>query len=683
MKRLFPTLCLLALSLFQGTAQVTTQPLISWEEFVEEFLAEQTDDEESTGWESSLSDLLETYGHSPLNINTARRAELLQLPFLSEAQTDSILSYRGRKRGFLSLGELIFIPSLSYNDRRWLSLFTYCGENPQPSDTLRHKRARRGTHSLESRLDIPLYKRDGYKPKTKEELLENPNRIYLGNNLRHLVRYKFKNDLLRCGATFEKDAGEPFSNRGNYPYDYNSLYLHYVPDTSPWQFVVGDYNLQVGSGLLLGNAFWLGNTAVVTGSTKPKTILKGHSSTNESDFFRGAAVRFNSKRWQFLLFASYRHLDARLSDGKATSFITDGLHRTLRERERLHNLGSTTAGGRLAYGKGGWETGLNTFCTFYEYPLAPSPRNYNRYYLRGKNAAGFSADYRFSKSRWFFAGEVAFDKHFHIASTHSARCNFDNRNTLFLQMRSFSPRYIAPFGKALQQGSRTANEHGLLLGGTWSPLPKWQFVATADFFRFPTATFRASRASNGFETSVEAQRTAESGASLLMKYRFKVRQQDVPGHNKGLMENKGTHRLRFRYFYPKGLLSLTASADFAAVFRQTAAPSLGFMFSCRGNFKASERLSLNALAGVFRTNGSASAIYISEPQLPSSFTFNTFRHHGLRFVTTAKWKPCRAAELGLRYALIHYLNRSSISSGLQQIDSPTANDLSLYLKLNI
>lgn len=48
------------------------------------------------------------------------------------------------------------------------------------------------------------------------------------------------------------------------------------------------------------------------------TTFRAHTSTQESDFFRGLAASYCSKGWQMMAFVSYRKLDGRTQAGTDT-----------------------------------------------------------------------------------------------------------------------------------------------------------------------------------------------------------------------------------------------------------------------------------------------------------------------------------------------------------------------------
>ena len=72
--------------------EVNREVYASWEEFMEYY----SDNEEET--ENNEIEQLMHLTEQPININTADRVTLCQLPFLSEAQIDSLIAYRERKK---------------------------------------------------------------------------------------------------------------------------------------------------------------------------------------------------------------------------------------------------------------------------------------------------------------------------------------------------------------------------------------------------------------------------------------------------------------------------------------------------------------------------------------------------------------------------------------------------------
>jgi len=662
---------------------VLREEFMTWEDFVEEYMGGTPDDGDAGQRRTESLRTLEERHAAPLNLNTARREELLELPFLSETQADSILAYRERKKAFASLGELLFIGNLSHADRRRLSLFTFAGDTLPGTPVATGRLFTDGHHELETRLDIPLYRRAGNKPYSREELLANPNRVYLGNGLAHTLRYRYRRGQdVAYGLTLQKDAGEPFGRNGNYPYDYVSLFVYYRALSGKFEMLLGDYNFRMGQGLLFGHDFFGGKQALVEAPPRSRTSIRKHTSTEENDFFRGGAATLRRGHWAFTLFASARRLDGTRQGDTLTAFKTDGLHRTARELERRRAIGCYTAGGHLGMERGRWRIGAGGFYTAYTKTVWPPPCTHNRYYLRGDKAAGFSLDYTWRNRRWQMQGEAAFDRRLHMATTHTVRLACSDRFAWTLQGRLFSPRFVSPFGDAVQENPRTANEYGLLLGLKAAPLRKVEATAYADYFYFPRARFRASGPSHGAECFVQMRYMPRRPLWVGLQYRFKTKQQDITGHA-DQMEYSQAHRLRLHAAYVSGQTAIRLCADATAAVRQTTAPSYGWMLSARARQRLGKRFAASAFGGVFFTDDYASRIYAYEPQLRYAAGFPVFAYHGMRLVGVCDWEIIPGLHLAARYGLLKYFNRSHIGEGTQLIASSAKSDLSVQLRWRI
>lgn len=654
----------------------------TWEDFVEQYYnaAEEEDDNQKERADHLLQ-LQELYEH-PLNINTAGRDALLEIPFLTDQQADSLLSYRARKHLFRSLGELQFISPLNREMRQWLSLFTYAG------DTLAPRRSAAdalwgGRHELTVHLSVPCYRRDGNRPHSDEVLQKYPNRQYLGNGLSNTIRYRYRSlrDGIAYGLTLQKDAGEPFACRGNYPYDYTSAYFSLAPPNRRWALWLGDYELNVAQGLLAGTRHYDSRLMLGAGLVRQPAPIRPHTSAAESDFMRGGAVRLRLGSWQLTAFAAWQRIDGTLRGDTLTALKTDGMHRTLGEMERRRTAGRLTAGAGADYIAHTWHAGLTFMADRYDKTIFPPLRTDNRYTLRGRNAAGASAHYAWQATRRFSAaGEVAADRLGHFATLHTMRFSPLPTLDLSLQMRHLSPRYVAPHAKALVRNSRQQNETGLTLLANWRTAERFTTTAYADLFRFPQPTYKASQpGSKGMELFLQETYTPTRHTTLALRYKLQTRQEDIKNFD-GMLQYATTHRLRLSYSAAtQPHLSLHTAVDAAFTQSQTASTQCGYMLSARTSYTA-RRFSASAFAAIFFTDDYATRLYAYQPQLPGTGSFPSFAYHGYSLVIQAIIKITPRLRLALRDNLLHYFNKKTIGSGAQRIDSPTKNDLSAQIK---
>lgn len=667
---------------------------MTWEDFVEEFAANFTTNEET---ETSRTidvemelERLEELHHQPIQINRLGREDLLILPFLDEAQADSILSYREQRRGFVSLGELQLIKGINFFTRGALSLFLRCDSTYIDDEriellkkkkklTLGHKLAN-GRHEAETHLDLPLYKREGYKQQEKH----TRTNYYVGNNLHHVLRYRYNfGQEAAYGLSMEKDSGEPVGKHGFYPYGYLSGYVYLRLKEQPWSVVTGDFDLRGEEGLLYGGAFIFSKTPTTT--LKHKSYdFRPHTSMDETRFFRGAAASFEKKNWRIMAFVSFRKLDARLTErgDTARTLLTTGLHRTIAEIDRKAVLNAFVTGGSVGYLNEKWGITLNGNFTHFSLPLWPEERFYNSYYFRGQECGGASLGY-YAKlgKKLFFKGETAVDHGFKPATVNRIEFHTNPFWRLNLQIRHLSPAYRSLYGTTEQQGSRNANETGVSFSTLFRP-QDWEITTYIDLFRFPEVSYTSAvSGALGLEGFLQAKYKYSAHWSFLGQYRIKTRQYTVTGYK--VLEYRHLNRLRLAATYSGEKFNLHAQGDIAYAFRQTGKHSLGYMCSARADWRALKTLRIKGFAGWFHTDDYDTALYTYVPRLRYSAGFNAFAYYGIATTVQAEWQIIRPLYLALRYNLLYYFDRKEISSGTELINKPLKNDLSIQIRLRI
>ncbi len=666
-------------------AQMPTKPTLSWHDFVEEYYEDA--DEENNAELSTQREWLEQAAQNPLQINTISRSELLQFPFLTEEQADSILSYRTQKKGFLALGELQLVKNIDYFTRRYLSLFLRCDSLGIPTLTHRYptpplkEKLIKGKHELESHVDIPLYKRAGYTTPAHP----TTTNFYTGNSLAHTVRYRYNyKKEIYYGLTTQKDAGEPVAVQGFYPYDYWSGYAQIKLRDKPWSITLGDFHVLSGRGLLYGRQQYGGKSQQARNVRRGETTYKPHTSTSESDFFRGAAASLHLHSWALSAFVSYRLLDARFNStaDTATSILTTGLHRTLSEINAKRTLGCLTTGANVAFNQKYWGLNINSLFAHFNHTVYPQEATYNQHYFRGVNAGAFSLTYYANLSKWLVQGEAASDAKMHLAFEQLVAYNVSRKLAFHLQVRFFSPRFVSLYGKALQEGSRVANEQGALLSVRYLPQRNCELTAYVDLFRHDQPTYQAKqKGSNGMEISIQGIKTWNNVWKILARYHLKTKQYTWTDYN--VLEYRNTHKLRLQTTFTQSHYDLGAQLDGTYAFRQSGSQNWGWGCSLRANYKPSTRFQLKSLFGIFFTDNYDTRIYVYEPQLWRASSFTPLSYHGMRGVLLINWRVIKPLCLSLRYSSTHYFNKNSISSRLDLIDSSWKNDLSLQARLSI
>jgi hypothetical protein len=192
---------------------------------------------------------------NPININTARKVELLLVPYIDDYLAERIVNYR-EEHPFTRKEELLLIDGIT----------PYLFDRMKNFITVETKRRRKtGGFDFLSR-----YER---KVSSSEDKIYN----------RIIIPYKgvFLNGLV------EKDYEEE-----NY-LDYYAFSV-YLPE----KFIIGDYDLDLGMGVLFGKPdFFYRSAGIIPGEKGPSP----HLSTYEENFLRGAVTEWN----KLMLFGSY------------------------------------------------------------------------------------------------------------------------------------------------------------------------------------------------------------------------------------------------------------------------------------------------------------------------------------------------------------------------------------------
>lgn len=659
-------------------AQLARKDSIGWGEFVETYFETEAETADATERLADYETLEELHA-APMNLNTCSREELLLLPFIGAVEADSIIAYRDR-RGFLSLGELLFIRPLTYTARLYLPLFVYIG----PKEEMRESLTRQltgGRYELETRLDVPLYTRDGNGPHLRSELNRNPNLAYHGNGLHHVMRLRYRYARMWAyGLTLEKDAGEPFGAEGNAPYDYISYYLQHRDRNGRWEWILGDYEVRSGQGLLFGGGFFLNKRLLATHALQGGISLKTHTSTEENDFLRGMAGRLRiGHHFEATAFASWRTLDASHRGDTILTLQTTGYHRTPTEIDRKDFAKALTVGGRAAYLFHSGEVGLTAYTTHFTQPVQPDLRTYNRYYFRGRTAAGFAADYSWHNNRWEMRGEAAADHKMHLAYSGTVRLRASDVLQIFFQHRHLSPRFISLHGHTLQEGARCANEHGGAIGATAQLGRRISLTGYADFFILPKAVYLNRQRTRGAEIFLQTDIRRPHGRSWQFIYRYKTKERGVTGHP-DILEFVQTHRATLRTKFSAHRINLHPAVTVVWRIPQAGQQSFGWMTSLRSAWQPAANWQIGGFAALFMSDDYQSALYAYEPQLIRQSGIPGFYYHGFRLVATAQTHLFRGLEAGLRIGSTHYFNQNHIGSGTQLIPSSWKNDVSLQLR---
>lgn len=633
-----------------------------WEELLANVLT--AEDLEAATWEDTYEMLCELE-QQPMNLNTATREDLESLPFLSERQVEDLMEYLYRYGTMKSLNELRMIRSLDHVQIALLRYFTFVEEEhketyPPVKDILQY-----GRHEAMANVRVPFYKRKG------------DDNGYLGYPYRHWLRYQFNyRDYVKAGLIGSQDAGEPFfAHQNTTGYDCYSYYVQVKHLGRLENAIVGKYKLSIGMGLVVNNSFGMGKLATLQQLGRNNNTIRPHSSRSQTDYLQGAAATVRlSPKWQATAFASYRPFDATLNaDGTARTIVTDGYHRTPTEMGKKNNCHATDAGAHVGYRQGGLHAGATILYTHLDRPLRPDKKTlYRRHQAQGSDFLNVSADYGYLHPRFSLSGETAINRDGAVATINTLSSNVaDGLNVLLLQ-RFYSYRYTALYARSMTEGGHVQNESGIYAGLTWQHSPRLRLQVYTDYAYFAWARYQVSQSSRAWDNLITA--TYETGNWMMTgRYRLHLRQRD--NETKQALANQTEHRGRLSLTWQHGTFSCTTQSD--AVY--TGQNDWGYMVGEATNYKWRDlRLSLNG--SYFHTDSYDSRIYAYERSPLYSFSFPSFYGEGMRLAMMAQTVLMQRLTLTVKAGMTRYFDRSTIGSGLQQINSSVQTDLDLQVR---
>jgi hypothetical protein len=635
----------------------------SWQDYYAQVV--NIDDVESTEWEETCMLLSDVEQH-PLNLNAVTQEQLERLPFLTEQEIEDICAYVYRYAPLKSMGELAMIESLDATKRRLLQCFVYLGEKQAPA-YLNHKID--NLHEVIATVKIPFYRREGDK------------NDYLGERYRHHFRYRFQHgNHLRLGLVGAQDAGEPFlANKNKMGYDYYSYYLMITDWKMVKTAVAGKYRLSMGMGLVLNNDFMLGKSTALTAMGRQRQVLQPHSSTSADNYLHGIAAALRlSKHLSFTPFFSYRLLDGTVNKDSTTisSMVTGGYHRTVGEMAKKDNTGQVTAGSHLSYRNGRFHMGMSAVYTHLSRSLNPN-RNaiYRYYYPRGKDFMNISLDYGWRIGRFSINGETALDRKGALATMNTVNWRMTQEVNMLVVQRFYGMKYTALHAQSFSEGGRVQNESGIYIGMEWKPSNHLTVSSYGDWTYFPWARYQVSSSSKtqDYQTTISYQ---WNDWTFSLRYQLRMKEKDNEEKTALVVQQEQRSRLLAAYHGEK--LSSRTQINLVSIGKAT--PSSGWSVSQQAGYQLSAFLQLHAGVAYFHTADYSSRVYLYERGLLYQFSYPICYGHGIRYSLMCKAQLSKRLLVNIKGGVTDYFDRSTIGSGLQQINHSSMTELDLQVK---
>ncbi|HLP06510.1 MAG TPA: helix-hairpin-helix domain-containing protein [Paludibacter sp.] len=659
-------------------AVATTEQLIS--DIFEEYTAESGDE---IDFETFYDDLI-GYAQNPVNINLATREELGKLPFLSDSQVESILAYIYRFGTLKSTYELRLIDGLDMTDIRRMLPFVVVAEGvPATKRIYLRDVLGRGRNELFLRADKGAETKEAYRFDPDEE--QAGTKAYAGNDVYNSIKYRFHyKDRILVGLTAEKDAGEQFWGTKHKGYDFYSGAVQLNGFGKFKTVVAGDFKANFGQGLVLGTEFGTGKSAYVLNVYPRNSGLKKYSSTDETNFFRGAGATVRFGNLDITAFYSGKQVDGDTVNGSFPSVYKTGLHRTDSEWSKKHTVNQQVAGGNVTWTFSHAQLGFTAVHTRLDNRLEPEKSVYSYFYFSGNTQTTAGINYRARLSKLNLFGETAMAQNGAVATINGMGFSPLSRVSLVALHRYYSPQYDTFFASAFSEASRINNEGGVYLGVEIRPVRNWRLAAYADNYQFRWPKFGVSSPSAGTDYLLQLDFTPKRDIAMYWRFKYEEKGADSPG-NLAVMPVVITNRrtsLRYNLVYSFGNFSFKNVLE-GNLFREGyAAWSYGVNVLQDISYQFGKLpLKVDFRMQAFDAVDYENRFYTYEKDVMYAFSIPMFYGLGSRYYLNLRYDLDKYLSVWLKAAQTVYADdRESISSGNEKINGNRKTDFRLLLK---
>ena len=622
----------------------------------------------------------------PLDLNQASAADLSGLPGVSLGDAHRIVEQREADGPYESVQALSTVEGIGAATVRAVAPFLKV--RPDASADVFPS-----VETILSTLTVSLTQRFGRQLDLgrgfrEDEFLGRPGRLTTRLRVDHERR-------LQLALTLDKDPGEPVRwspTTDTYGFDHvvGSLALRDLGSIET--LVAGDFSAQFGQGVALWQGLRLGKGRdPVAPVQKNGRGVQPYRSASEANFFRGLAATVGLPNSLSLTgFVSRRHRDASIDSSVASAnapypvrtISGGGRHRTRSELARKGTFGETTVGGALEYRGGPMHLGVTAYHARFDRALRPGDQPYRQFRVAGHRTSMISAYATAYLQDYTLFGEIGRTPNGSYGGLVGAALDGRYADAVLVGRRY--PATFAPFhGNAFGDGGRTQNEIGVYTGINVQVAPKWTIGAYFDQFRSPWLRFSVPRPSTGWESRLVLEYEPRPWLSTYLQGRAQAEEigteyQSGVRQLAGLSEERRySARWHTEYAFSDALTTRTRlEVSRRSVPHNTAT---GFFLAQGLRWRPHPSFTVDTRIAFFRTDGFAARIYAYEHDLRYSFSAPVFFDQGRRTYLLVQYEPFSSLTVEAKYGVTRYINRSSIGSGLNQVDGSRRREVRIQV----
>ena len=669
-----------------------------------ENIAENNEDEDIDY--TTLFDQLSFYYEHPINLNKKDiEFDLKQLQLLNQFQIKSIIEHKKRHGKFLTIYELQTISQFESSDIRKILPFIQITENLEATHLSLSQMFKSGKNDIFLRYSRVINEVKGQQEQDDSSWLDSPESKQLGSADNIYLRYRFKyQNHLSIGLTAEKDAGEAFlinhkadqlfnkTNRLGFDYYSAHFYIRNVGKIDA--LALGDYHIQLGQGLTFWSGLAIGKSSNVMSIKRNPMGIRPYASLDENLFMRGAAIKMQYKKFNFLAFGSKKMIDANLTsdttsnDGTliVSSFQASGLHRTIGEITDKDAIEENIAGGEISYNNDFLTIGLISAITKYNGILNRNLSMYSQFQFNNNTNLVNGIHYSLIKRNINLFGESSRSMSGGVSHLHGMMASLHPRLAISLLYRDYDKDYHSNYANAIAENSRPNNENGLFTGLEFKLNNHWEISSYFDQFKFPWMKYQVDKPNSyGLDGFFQILYHPNKKLNIYGRIRNRVKPYNQSNNlNRDITEvfktTQWNYRINFNVLISESV-RLRNRVEYMTYQRTGNNMEDGILIIQDIIYKPKERkVSFSARFALFDTDSYNSRIYSYENDVLYYFRIPSYYYQGSRSYLTLRYQFKKGIDLWLRCANWFYNNRSTIGSGGYEINGQNKTDIRAQLR---
>lgn len=654
---------------------------IDLEQFVERIFQVQ---DANIAYEDVYESLLLFYTN-PLNLNRASSDQLASLYILSPAQVWAFMDHRERLGDLLSIYELQSIEGFNLTLIQDLLPFVRVKENKLDNRPLLKRIVEESNNYLLLRHTRTVESQRGYLSETVNGYAGTQDKLY--------GRFRVnKRDDFSVGFTFEKDAGEEINFAKGYGFDFYSAHFMVENQGIFRKMIVGDYQLQIGQGLVFGAGFNLGKGAETVNTVKRNTLgLRPYTSALETGFFRGFGTSIHLNKTEITTFYSRLLQDGNIWQDSAlnefeeliSTIQSSGFHRTTTELLSKNKIKEQSYGGVIRIQPNRkLQLGLSVLGTNYSTPIRRKDVPYKIFEFSGDQnlVTGAFTSYQWKNFNVF--GEVARSSFGGVGVVGGVISSLSSTIDMALSIRNYDKDFHSFYGLAFGEGSINSNERGIYWGIKYNLSRKYELAAYYDKFSFPWLKFGIDAPSGGAEWLGRFTYRPSRNITTFVQVREEKKEFSQTKTNLSSLALRTKRNYVFNIDYRLNSSFSMKSRVQTSTLDKAGERSKGYAIVQdvnfeTGRFKVSMRMALS------ETDDFDNRQYVYERDVLYAFSFPAYSGQVIRNYVLVQYRLNAGISTWLRYGKYAYRDREKVGSGLEESQGATRTEIKWMVRVRL